>query len=394
MVVATVMLGVNCLGAIRRLDGSVVADGEAAKVADAVLAENGVMGAQIVMLNGGRVVWTHAYGLRDVERRLPMTMDTNVWAASITKGVFAAWVMRQVERGRVRLDEPVAGMLARPLNEYGPYREMGVELVKDPRWARVTVRMMLDHTSGLSNLSAVLEPDGKLRLHFAPGTRFAYSGDGLNLLQFALEERTKEGLDVAMERDVFAPLGMTRTGMVWREEFASDAGLRYDARGGLLGATHRDRARGAGSMATTGNDLGRFLEALLAGRVVGAGSWKEMMSAQIAITAKHQFPTLETATSDEGARVGLAYGLGWGLLRRTPYGPAFFKEGHGDGAENYVICFPKSGSCMVLLTNSDNGELAFRPLLERLMGDTVTPWVWEGYTREQVLGNEEHRAAK
>ena len=45
---------------------------------------------------------------------------------------------------------------------------------------------------------------------------------------------------------------------------------------------------------------------------------------------------------------------------------------------------------MILLTNSDNGELAFRPLLEQLFGDTVTPWTWEAYTREQVLSNPEH----
>jgi hypothetical protein len=77
-------------------------------------------------------------------------------------------------------------------------------------------------------------------------------------------------------------------------------------------------------------------------------------------------------------------------LPRTKYGPAFFKEGHGDGAENYAICLPRGGDCMILLTNSDNGELAFHPLLEKLLGDTVTPWLWEGYTREFVLHNEEH----
>jgi hypothetical protein len=39
---------------------------------------------------------------------------------------------------------------------------------------------------------------------------------------------------------------------------------------------------------------------------------------------------------------------------------------------------------MILLTNSDNGELAFRPLLEKIFGDTVTPWEWEGYTPEYI----------
>ena len=89
--------------------------------------------------------------------------------------------------------------------------------------------------------------------------------------------------------------------------------------------------------------------------------------------------------------MGLAYGAGWGLLTKTKYGPAFFKEGHGDGAENYLICFEHSGTCMIILTNSDNGELAFRPLLETIIGDTVTPWEWEGYTPERILYSREHR---
>jgi CubicO group peptidase (beta-lactamase class C family) len=348
-----------------------------------------VTGAQIAILNRGRTVWMQAFGQRDVQRNLPMTTDTNLWAASITKGIFATWIMQQVEQRRVDLDEPIARILPQPLNEYAAYRSTADELVKDPRWQRVTPRRMLTHSSGLANFSW-LEPDHKMHLHFDPGTRFAYSGEGLNILQVALEQRLHEPLEVAMQREIFAPLGMKQTGMVWRPEFDANTALRYDARGGLIGATHHDHARGAGSMTTSVHDLARFTEALLAGRVLRAGTRAEMFRPQIVIHSAHEFPSLDTATGSDGETVGLAYGLGWGLLTRTKFGPAFFKEGHGDGAENYVICFERSQTCMLLLTNSDNGELAFRPLLEQLLGDTVTPWEWEGYTREQVLANEEH----
>jgi CubicO group peptidase (beta-lactamase class C family) len=314
-----------------------------------------------------------------------MTTDTNIWAASITKGVFATWVMKH----RIDLDRPIADTLAKPLDAYPAYHDIAADLVRDPQWRLITPRMMLTHSSGLANLVR-LEPDGKLHLHFKPGARFAYSGDGLNILQLVLEEKLGETLDVAMRHDIFTPLGMTRTEMVWRDDFASNMALRYDAKGAYLGTTHRDVARGAGSMATTVNDLSRFIEALLAHKVLPQAAQVAMFSPQIAIHSAHEFPSLATPTSDEGAKVGLAYGLGWGLLTHTKFGPAFFKEGHGDGAENYLICFARSGTCMILLTNSDNGELAFRPLLEKLIGDTVTPWVWEGYTRDAVLHNEEH----
>jgi CubicO group peptidase (beta-lactamase class C family) len=162
------------------------------------------------------------------------------------------------------------------------------------------------------------------------------------------------------------------------------------ATGKLLGATHRTQARAAGSMSSTVHDLALFLEALLANRVISPTTRAQMLTPQIAIHSAHQFPTFDPATGNDGEQFGLAYGLGWGLLPRTPYGPAFFKEGHGDGAENYAICFERSGSCMILLTNSDNGELAFQPLLEKLLGDTITPWQWELYTRDLILHNEEH----
>lgn len=145
-------------------------------------------------------------------------------------------------------------------------------------------------------------------------------------------------------------------------------------------------------MTTSITDLSHFLEAFLANSILQSATRSQMLTPQIAIYSAHQFPSLNTDRGTAGQKVGLSYGLGWGLLKRTPYGPAFFKEGHGDGAENYLICFERSRTCMAILTNSDNGELAFRPLLEKLIGDDVTPWEWEGYTRDEVLHNAEHTA--
>ena len=374
---------------IHRLDGSVLSASEAASIAAAELKADGVMGAQIAILNDGHLIWSYAFGLRDVAKNLPMTPDTNVWAASITKSVFATWAMRLVEEGKLNLDEPVAKMLPRPLNEYERYREKGLELVKDPRWQLVTPRMLLSHTAGFANFNE-LEPDGKIHIHFTPGTRFAYSGEGLNMLQFVLEQTIGITVAEAMAEDIFKPLGMKQTGMVWQASFDENAGLRYGVKGNLIGMTHRTDAKAAGSMTTSANDLSLFLEALLAHKILRASTEREMFTEQIAIHSAHQFPTFDETTGNDGEQEGLGYGLGWGVLPRTKYGPAFFKEGHGDGAENYAICFERSGDCMIVLTNSDNGELAFHPLLEKLLGDTITPWLWEGYTREFVLHNEEH----
>ncbi len=369
---------------IVRLDGTKITTVEADAFAKKTLEDAHVTGAQIAVVEKGKLVWSSAYGLRRREPALPMERDTTTWAASITKGVFATYVMQLVERGEFDLDKPVAQQLPLPLSNYEAYREKAEDLVKDPEWAKVTPRMLLSHTSGLANF-AFIEPDKKMHLHFKPGTQFLYSGEGINLVQFVIEEQKKKTLDVLMQEAIFGPLGMTRTGIIYRKEFEENVADRYDLNEKFRSKTQRFPARAAGSMTTSAEDLSRFAAALLAGKIVKKSTRKKMLKPVIQIRSLHEFAlAANEGEGKEAADVGLAYGIGWGLLTKTRYGPAFFKEGHGDGAQNYMICFEKKQSCMIVLTNSDNGELAFQALLEKIFGDDVTPWEWEGYTKSYI----------
>lgn len=365
---------------IRRLDGSTITTKEAEAFARKTLEAAHVTGAQIVVFDQGGVVWSAAFGLRKRNPDLPMERDTTTWAASITKSLFATYVMLLVERGEFQLDVPVARQLPQALDTYEAYRETASALVQDPNWPKVTPRMLLAHTSGLANFTFV-EPDKKMHLHFPPGTQYRYSGDGINLVQFLIEQQKRRSLDVLMQEALFTPLEMKQTGMIYRPEFASHVADRFNVEGKFIAETRRYPARGAGSMTTSAEDLGRFVCALLANKILTPESRKAMLTPAIQIRTLHQFPLKPNEPEGtEGPAVGLGYGVGWGLLTRTPFGPAFFKEGHGDGAQNYLICFEERKAGMILLTNSDNGELAFRPLLETILGNTVTPWEWEGYT--------------
>src|SRR4051812_26444711 len=182
---------------IRRLDGSLIKNSEAQALAERVLKENNVTGAEIAVLNDGHVVWVAGFGLRDKQNNLPMVPITTTWSASITKGVFAVYVMTLVEKHQLNLDKPIADLLEKPLDTYPEYKQTAFELVRDPRWAAVTPRMLLSHTSGLANF-VFLEPDKKMHLHYTPGTRFAYSGEGLNLLQFVIEQHEHKPLEELM----------------------------------------------------------------------------------------------------------------------------------------------------------------------------------------------------
>ena len=379
--------GTRRISHIRRLDGSTISIDEADTFAKKTLEAAHVTGAEIAVLNDGRLVWSSAYGLRHKDPDLPMDGQTTTWAASITKSVFATYVMHLVERGEFNLDEPVAKQLAKPLDEYEPYRETASELVKDAQWQTVTPRMLLSHTSGLANF-AFIEPDKKMHLHFKPGTQFLYSGEGINLVQFVIEQKKGQPLDQLMQEAIFGPLGMTRTSIIYQKEFAEDVADRFDLDGKFRAQTRRFPARGAGSMTTSAGDLARFATALLDDKIITKTTREQMLSPVFYIHTKHEFGLPgwmgQDTDTKEADRAGLAYGIGWGLLTKTKFGPAFFKEGHGDGAQNYMICFERQKSCMIVLTNSDNGELAFRPLFEKILGDTVTPWEWEGYTPEYI----------
>jgi CubicO group peptidase (beta-lactamase class C family) len=347
-----------------------------------MLAAHRVTGAQIAIVSRGKLVFNEAFGLRRVEPKLPMTVDTPTWAASITKAVFGTYLARLAAAGTFDLDLPVAQQLPKPLDAYDAYRESASELVKDPRWPRITPRMLMAHTGGLRNF-AFLEPDQKIHLHFEPGTQFGYSGEGINLVQFVVEQKLGKAVSVLMEDAIFRPLGMTQTSMNYQTRFGDTIADRHGEREQFLAKTRRNPPRAAGSMTTTAGDLARFAMALFDNQFLAKPARRELFKPFVAIRTLHQFPQgPNEPPGEEARRLGLAYGLGWGLLTRTPRGPAFFKEGHGDGAQTYMVCFTKERSCMVLLTNSDNGERAFRALLEKLMAIRDLPWEWEGFPGE------------
>ena len=376
---------------IHRLDGSKITIAEAEALAARTLAANHVTGAQIAVLNQGHLVWTHSFGLRSRDPDLPM-QDTTVLAAdSITTGVFATYCLQLSQGGQLPLEAPIRTLLPHPLESSELYHNAVVELVHDPLYANITPQMLLSNTAGFANYTSN-EPDDRLHIHFIPGSRFAYSNDGINLLQFVIEARTDKPLDELMQQSLFTPFHMDHTSLVYRDSFGSDMADRYDADEKFIGHTHRTRARAAVSMTTTATDLATFLTALIgtdkkAPHILTPPALRAMLTPGIAVITPHQSSTFEQAESRETSAVGLSYALGWGVLGKTRFGSAFFKEGHGDGAQSYLICFTKNRDCMIILTNSDNGELAFRPLLEGILGDTVTPWAWEGYTREAILAS-------
>jgi CubicO group peptidase (beta-lactamase class C family) len=330
-----------------------------------------VQGMALAVIEDGKVVHASAYGRRNAERNLPLTTDTVMYGASLTKTAFAYMALQLVDEGRLDLDASVAELLSRPLPEHEDY----TDLAGDELWRALTPRILLTHTSGFANFRW-LEEDRRLHFHYAPGSRYGYSGEGFYVLQLALEEGL--GLDVGkeMQTRVFDRFGMTRTSMRWRPDFAMNLAEGYGLDGSMEPHDERSSVSAAGSMDTTIADQARLWAGIVRGDGLSAASRAELVRPQVPITSSHQFPTLRTETEPRNAEIGLAAGLGL-VTFQDATGPAWFKGGHNDWTGNMVICLENAKRCVVMLANDVRAERIYPELARMVLGDTRMPWTWE-----------------
>ena len=232
--------------------------------------DGNIPGAVLLVGHNRQVIYRKAYGNRALEpRREPMTLETIFDLASLTKVVATTTaVMKLVEEGKIRLNDPVA--------KYLP--EFGQNGKED-----ITVRQLLTHYSGLGpdlDLKTIWEgKETAYRMAFGeapeapPGSRFSYSDVNFIVLGAMVERVSGETLDKYCERRIFAPLKMMHT------RFTPPAGLRpkiaptqYDENEHMLrGVVHDPTARRMGGVAghaglfSTADDLAKFSQALLNG---------------------------------------------------------------------------------------------------------------------------------
>ena len=365
--------------AVVRPDGSAITAAQIDQSANRLMQSAHVTGAGIAIFHRGKIEYLKTYGARDAETGSPLTADSVMTSASLSKAAFATVVMRLVQSHILDLDKPIDKYLPKPLPTYSQY----ADLQGDDRWKRLTLRILLSHSSGFPNWRA-FEDDRKLRIHFEPGTRYAYSGEGIVLAQLVVEAVTGKPIEALMQEELFIPLKMTRTSMVWEPGFESDFANGYDEYGRSLGPEKRRSANAAGSMQTTLRDYATFLSSLMSGKILDRRTTGEMLDSQISIHSAHQFPSLAAETTTANDAIHLRYGIGWGLYS-SPYGKAFFKEGHDEGWRHLALCFRQNGDGILIMTNSSNGEGMFKPLIDSLVGPTGFPFDWESYTPYNLL---------
>ncbi|PZT99618.1 MAG: serine hydrolase, partial [Chryseobacterium sp.] len=309
-----------------------------------------IAGLQIAIVNHNKVIYSSSFGYKDIESKQKLNDSTVMYAASLTKPVSAYVFMRLVEKGIFSLDQPVYKYLKKPIGEYAKWKD----LADDPEsFNLITPRMLLSHSSGLPVLRYLY--GNKVSLIAKPGEKFYYSNEGINLLGFMIEEYTGKKLEDIAREEVFGPLKMNHTDMIWQNKFENNFSNAYFKDGKKYGSERRESSRAAGSMSTTANDYANFIINLMKKKGLSGKAYIEVLKPQIMVKSERGFGPLKDSVTSENDAINLAWGLGVGLFDSS-FGKAFFHTGHGEANQNYAVAFPEMGTAVIILSNSENFE--------------------------------------
>jgi CubicO group peptidase (beta-lactamase class C family) len=323
-------------------------------VIEGLMAKHHLPGLSMATVMDGAPPTCTVFGCRDVRSGEAVTAATVFEAASLTKPVFAYLALMLDQRGLLPLDRPLAEIVPGYLGS-------------DPG---VTARHILAHTSGLPNWRSQEYP---LRCYFPPGRRFSYSGEGYVYLQAAIERLCGETLDRIAAREIFAPLAMTVSSLVWHDGFNSNPASPHTASGasfddGFAGKRFAT-ANAACSLYTTASDYARFLQAAMASPFLA--TWLTPQAPVLRDSLTNLDPATEPAT-----RSDIAWGLGWGIELQT--GRAFH-WGDQKGFKAFAMAAPDTGNAAVVLTNGDAGLSFLSRLLEPVCPGPCPSVNWLGY---------------
>ncbi len=340
---------------------------EVDRVAQAAVTNGVSPGLQIAIFKDGAPVLVKGYGQADLEQRAPVANGSVFRIGSVTKQFTAAAILKLQEEGRLSVDDRLV--------KYLP---------TFPGADGITIRQLLQHTSGLSNYPDPADATVKILPRstdemvaylgarskgsdFAPGSSWSYSNAGYFLLGAIVEKVEGEALATVLKRRFFVPLGMTQTALDDESEIVPGRARGYDGDGP---GTFRNAEfismtvpRGAGAMRSTASDLARWNAALFGGKVLKPATFAAMIA-----------PGTLANGQSSGAIILKQYGTAsdYGFGLETSIVEGHRKVDHGGGIDGFSASlaeFPQDRVTVVVLSNTIGkgvgvGEIAKR--IERI----------------------------
>jgi CubicO group peptidase (beta-lactamase class C family) len=322
--------------------------------------------ATVAIMADGTVVYAEGFGMANREKSIPVDPDTLFNIGSISKVYAAAAIMLLVDEGKLSLD--------RPVTDYLPEFRMA-----DKRYKDITVRMVLNHTSGLPGsenantfgfayydnaLKETLETLAHSHLKHNPGEMSVYCNDGFSLAEMVVERVSGKKFSEFLDERVFKPLDLKNTGVSVGEIRDKTRAAYYDPDSAKVQPFESASILGAGGLSSTPVDLCRFLDTFSSqNRLFGKASLAEMKKGQpSAFWGKLRNPEISV-------------GLGWDMTELPRYKAAGLQVlGKSGGTGNYSsMCFTvpeKRISVAVIACGPKGGamQMAFH-ILEAVLVD-------------------------
>ncbi|MCD0467342.1 beta-lactamase family protein [Flavobacterium sp. ENC] len=300
------------------------------------LKQNNIPTLGIGVINNGKLQEIKVYG--ELKKGVTAPYNT-IWnVASLTKPITAIVALKLVSSGKWDLDEPVYKYWTDP------------DIAHDPNNKLLTTRIILSHQTGFPNWRFMNE-SGKLDFKFKPGTKYQYSGEGLEYLRKALESKFHKTLNQLASELIFDPLKMTDTQYFWdKKTDESRFATGYDNKGNAYETHKNTTANAADDLLTTIGDYGTFLCSVLNGDGLTKKVFDEMTSNQV--------------ESEKGKHFGLGfekYDLGNGEY-------ALSHGGSDQGVQTLFFLLPKTKQGLLIFTNVDDGYKVYEKLLLHYLG--------------------------
>jgi CubicO group peptidase (beta-lactamase class C family) len=251
-----------------------------AQIGADALATQKAPGFSFAVVHDGAVVFAQGFGVADVERKVPVRPDTRFAIGSLTKQFTATAILLLAQRGRLGLDDPLV--------KYLP---------SFPNAAAITLRMLLNQTSGLHNYPLLTEhswpTQGAIALDslipilatdkpdFTPGARWEYSNTNYALLSAVIAKAGSLDEAAFLRRDVFDPLKMTASGYGYAAQRESGIAKAYQGRAPFEAQppVSLDLFSGAGAVVSNAVDVAAWDVALMRGTLLDASSMHELWTA-------------------------------------------------------------------------------------------------------------------
>ena len=301
-----------------------------------------VPGLSIAVIHDAKVAWRGAFGVKDAASGATVDTDTMFEAASMSKPVFAYVVMKLYEQGKLGLDTPLVRYTSEPY------------LAGDPRLELITARHVLSHTSGFQNWRSEKEP---LAIHFTPGSRYMYSGEGYNYLQTVVTRILGEPFETYMSRRLFQPFGMSSSCYLWTDTAARHMARAHDIAGRPADnpkPTPESVARygSAGALLSTPGEFAAFVCAVIA---PPPPNEFRLSPARVAEMLRHHVRL-------EGTPFPSSWALGWQIFH-TERRDFIYHGGDNKGFHCSAVASVAGKSGYVAMTNGENGNEVLRRIL-------------------------------